>query len=167
MSLATAVPTRASTFYTIDADADITDGETLVVAGKTYTVQATLTDSDGNVHRGADHQGTISNLVAAINLSNEGESAVGAGTDYADSMTRNTNVYAVEGTDTLTVYAHVPGTQGNFIPVTVGTSAAEVDNATLEGGTGSMAVFAEELLQYNQINSEVQSHLKILTPADD
>lgn len=152
---------RASTFYTIDADADITDGETLVIGGKTYTFQSTLTNSDGNVKIGADHQATIANAVAAINLGS------GAGTAYAAAMTRNPCVYAVESEDTLTVYALVPGAIGNVIPVTVGTSAAAVDNATLEGGTGNIADFFEGLFALNQINAEVQQALKPFTPAVD
>lgn len=167
MSLVTAEPARASTFYTIDAVGEITNGETIVVAGKTYTFQDTLTDSDGNVHIGSDIAGTRSNFIAAINLSNEGESAVGAGTDYAASMTRNAEVHAYESGDTVVIRAHAPGAQGNRIPCTVGTSGVTLDNATLENGSGSLAVWAEELLQYNQINSEVQSHLKLLTPASD
>ena len=46
MSLVTAVPVKASTFYTIDAAGELTNGETVVIAGKTYTAQATLTDSE-------------------------------------------------------------------------------------------------------------------------
>jgi hypothetical protein len=146
---------RASTFYTIDADADITDGETLVIAGKTYTFQTTLTDTDGNVYTDGTHEVSRANLVAAINLTGT------AGTDYADSMTRNGSVFAVDdGVDKVTVYAHVPGTIGNTIPVTVGTSAAAVDNATLEGGTGNVGDFFDGLFALNQINSEVVSALR-------
>ena len=168
MSLLTAVPVKASTFYTIDDALDLVNGETLVVAGKTYTFQDTLTDADGNVHIGADIAATVTNFVAAVNLSNEGESAVGAGTDYAASMTRNTDVHAqLTSATVVTMVAHAPGTQGNLIPMTIGTSANLVDNATCEGGAGSLAVWAEELLLYNQINSEVVSHLALLTPAVD
>ena len=168
MSLTTAVPVKASTFYTIDDAADLVDGETLVIAGKTYTFQDTLTDVDGYVHIGATIAATVTNLLAAVNLSNEGESAVGAGTDYAASTTRNTDVHAVLTSATvITMVAHAPGTQGNLIPMTVGTSATTVDNATCENGAGSLAVWAEELMAQNQINSEVASHIKLLTPAVD
>jgi len=156
---------RAESFFTIDATADITDGETLVIAGKTYTFNDTLGSSDGDVHIGADVQGIISNIVAALNLSNEGESAVGAGTDYAAAMTRNPGVHGVEGTDTLTCQALIPGALGNLIPLTIGTSAAEVDNAVLEAGSGNEADFFEGLLALNQINSEVIAALKPFTVA--
>lgn len=167
MSLTTTPPVRASTFYTIDAVGEITNAETIVVAGKTYTFQATLTDVDGNVHIGADIAATRSNFIAAINLSNEGESAVGAGTDYAASMTRNAEVHAYEIGVFVVIRAHAPGAQGNRIPCTVGTSGVTLDNATLENGAGSLAVWAEELIAQNQLNSEVLSHLSILTPAVD
>jgi hypothetical protein len=158
---------RASTFFTIDNLTDLTNGETLVIGGKTYTAQDTLTNTDGNVHIGANVAGLISNLVAAINLSNEGETAVSAGTDYAAAMTRNPCVYATASTNTLTVHSLVPGAIGNVIPVTIGTSAAEVDNATLEGGSGNVASFFEGLFDLNQINSELYSALAPFTPAAD
>jgi hypothetical protein len=158
---------RASTFFTLDDDTDITDGETLVIGGKTYTFQDTLTNVDGNVHIGADIQGTIANAVAAINLSNEGESAVGAGTDYAAAMTRNGSVFAVESADTLTVIAQVPGQIGNHIPVTVGTSAGAVDNATLEAGSGSIAAYLASVRELTEIGSELMTHFRFLSPETD
>lgn len=166
MAIATAL-VRASTFFTIDADIEITEGETLVIAGKTYTFNATLGSGNGAVHLSGGHQGCIQNVVAAINLSNEGESAVGAGTDYAVATTRNESVHAVEGTDTLTINALVPGAIGNHIPCTIGTSAATLDNATLQGGEGNIGTFFDDLFRLNQINSEVQQELKKITPRAD
>lgn len=153
---------NASSFYTIDADEDITDGETLVIAGKTYTFQATLTNADGNVQLGDDHQETIANAVAAINLD-----PAGAGVQYAAAMTGSGRVWAEESEDTLTIHAVVPGTIGNLIPLTVGTSAAAVDNATLENGAGDLATFINSLFELNQINAEVLQELKRLTPQAD
>jgi len=151
---------RAETFYTIDDAADLVNAETLVIGGKTYTFQDTLTDSDGNVHIGATVADTVTNLLAAINLSNQGESAVGAGTDYAASMTRNSRVFAVLTSATvLTVRSHVPGTIGNLIPMTIGTSAVTVDNALCEGGTGNVGQFFDEFFESVQLNSEAIMHL--------
>jgi hypothetical protein len=155
---------HASSFYTIDADADITEGETLVIAGKTYTFNATLGSSDGDVQLGAAgaHQLSIANIVAAINLD-----PAGSGVQYAAAMTRNPRVWAVEGDNTLTIYALLPGTQGNLIPLTVGTSAAAVDNATLENGAGDIGAFFDSLFDLNQINAELLLELKRLTPQSD
>ena len=159
---------RASTFITIDADGEVTDTETIVVGGKTYTFDATVDTDDGDVHVAADAEGHCKNLVAAINVSDEGENGVADGTDYAVAMTRNPCVYAeFDGVDIVTLRALVPGSIGNVIPVTAGTSGVTVDNATLENGEGNIAGFVEGLLDLNQINSEVQSALKILTPAAD
>lgn len=152
---------RASTFITIDDDADVTDGETVVVGGKTYTFQTTLTDVDGNVQLGQDHQGTAANLVAAINLGS------GAGVAYADSMTRNPAVYAEEDEDTVILHARVPGTIGNAIPVDAGTSAVEPDNDLLEGGEGDLQDYLEALVQRVQLNAEALHAITSLTPAAD
>ena len=71
MSGVVEVLVRAATFYTIDGT-DITNAETIVIANKTYTAQDTLTDVDGNFHIGATIAATVTNLLAAINLSNQG-----------------------------------------------------------------------------------------------
>lgn len=146
------------------------DTETVTIAGKVYTFQATLTDSDGNVHVGADAEGSIDNLVAAINLSDEGESATSAGTDYAASMTRNPAVYAEKvDADTLRVTAAVPGEIGNEISVsdTLAAAGNDWDGATLAGGSGILLTWLEELLAFNQLNSEVIFEIRSLTPAAD
>lgn len=159
---------RASTFITLDNATEFANTNTIVIGGKTYTAQTTLTDVDGNVHIGATVAETLTNLLAAINLSNEGVSAVGAGTDYAASMTRNPCVYAVQTSATvITLHAHVPGAIGNVIPVANGTATATIDNATLENGSGNIAAFFEGLLSLNQINAEVLAALKPFTPAAD
>jgi hypothetical protein len=43
MAINTTALVKASSFITIDADADITEGETLVIGGKTYTFNASRT----------------------------------------------------------------------------------------------------------------------------
>ena len=153
---------RAFADYTIDADTDITDAETLVIAGKTYTFQASLTNVDGNVALGAAGAFalTAENLIAAINLGS------GAGVKYAAAMTRNPCVHAVQQSATVVrVYALMPGSWANVVPVTIGTSAAAVSGATLASGSGNIASFIESVLALNQINSEVISEIISLTPA--
>lgn len=147
---------RASTFITLDASAEFADGNTITIGGKTYTAKATLTDTDGFVHIGAAVGDTLDNLVAAVNISNEGESAVGAGTDYAASTTRNPRVYAVKDSATvIKFYSHVPGEIGNAIGVANGTSTVTVDNATLENGSGNIADFFDGIFELNQVPSEL------------
>ena len=65
-----------------------TDTETVIIGGKTYTTQTSLTDSDGNVLIGADETASMANLAAAINL------GAGSGTLYAASMTENAHCTA-------------------------------------------------------------------------
>lgn len=162
--------------YTLDpAEGTLTltgqplDTETVVVGGKTYTFQATLTDSDGNVHIGADAASSILNLLAAINLSNEGESAVSAGTDYAASMTVNAEVEGVSSTaTTLVVRARTPGSVGNLIASTETLTNGSWGAAVLESGAGNVDGWAEDLLASNQINSEVIQHIRAdLTSSND
>lgn len=152
---------RASTFYTFDADAEITNGETLVIGGKTYTFQTTLTNVDGNVRIGGDREETIANLVAAVGL------GPGAGTAYAAATTRNPAVYATPAEDRIDIHALIPGSIGNLIPCTVGTSGVTLDNGTLEGGAGNIGDFFDGLLRLNQINAEVFDALREFTAAID
>lgn len=142
------------------------DTETVVIGSKTYTFQATLTDSDGNVHIGSDTAGTISNLAAAIALNDDGESATSAGTDYAASMTRHPSV-SVESFDATTLVVAAPGEGANEISSTETSTAASWGAATLAGGQGNIGEFIEGVLELNQVNAEVQFELKKLTVADD
>jgi len=141
---------------------------TVVVGGKTYTFQATLTDVDGNVHIGVDAEASLQNLAAAINLSNEGESAVSAGTDYAASMTVNTEVEATAfDATTLTVTAYSPGSVGNLIASTETHALGSWGAATLSGGAGHLDGWIANLISLNQINAEVLSELLALTAGAD
>lgn len=139
------------------------DTETVVIGGKTYTFQATLTDSDGNVHIGADLAGSISNLVAAIQLDDSGESATGAGTDYAASMTRHPSVRVVDSDGTtLTV-----GSPGGAVIDTTETLTNASWGAASFAGTGSVAYWAERVLASVQLNSQALTLLRQLTVATD
>lgn len=147
----------------------IANAETITVAGKVYTFQTTLTNVDGNVNLGADDDASLDNLAAAINLGNTGESAVGAGTDYAAAMTVNPHCTAVAVSDgaTVNVSAIVPGVVGGFIPMLEATTGATVD-ATLGAGTagvGSVTTAVNEILDTMQLNSEVIAALDQLNSA--
>lgn len=119
---------------------DLTGGnalntETVVIDGKTYTFQTTLTDSDGNVQIGSDADETLDNLVAAITL------GAGAGTAYAASTTLHPSVTAENnGDDTATVYAKTEGTAGNSIVISETLTNGNWDGAAtnLSGGTASV-----------------------------
>lgn len=150
---------KASTFYTGNADADITDGETVVIGGKTYTFDATPADTDGIVTHVTGIVANLTALAAAVNLT--------AGGAYAASMTKNLYcdaVYpaAVSGqtaAETLQVVGRTSGAVGNLITATIGTSALTLDNATLENGAGDIDAAINELQAGAQLNSDVLSFL--------
>lgn len=109
--------------------------ETVVLDTKTYTLQDTLTDVDGNVHIShADASGTIDNLIAAITL------GAGSGTAYAASMTLHPTVTAAAGAgDTIEVTAKTKGTSGNSIASTETLADGSFANSTLADGIESAA----------------------------
>jgi phosphatidylserine decarboxylase len=117
---------------TLIAVGALTNTETVVVDGKTYTIQSSLTDSDGNVLQGATVSDTLNNLVAAITL------GPGKGTLYAVSTTLHPTVLAARGAgDTMVVTAKTLGTSGNSITTTETTVNASWGGATLSGGAGT------------------------------
>jgi len=168
MSGITTALVRATATITLDDAAEATDTETIVIGGKTYTFNATVGTDDGSVHIGATVADTVANLVAAINLDpTVGETGV-EGTDYGANMVRNDRVWAswVVATGVITLHAQVPGTIGNLIPLTAGTSGVTVSGALLSGGTGILADFMEQLLGSVQLNSEAIMHLSPFSAID-
>lgn len=114
--------------------------ETVVIDGKTYTFQTTLTDSDGNVQIGGDAEESRDNLIAAINL------GAGSGTAYAASTTLHPTVAAgASGTDTLVAFAKLGGTAGNDIEVSDTVTNADWDDGNLAGGTAAVDYFLRKV----------------------
>lgn len=110
------------------------DTETVVINGKTYTFQDTLTNVNGNVKIGATVNDSINNLVAAINLGS------GAGTKYATAMTVHATVTAANGAgDTVIVTAKTAGVAGNAYGTTETLTNGAFGAATLSGGVDSAA----------------------------
>jgi len=108
-----------------------TDGDTFTIGLKVYTLEDTLTDVDGNIQIGATLAETQANIVAAINLTGT------PGTQYAASMTENTDVDASEfSSNEMVLTAITGGTAGNAIATT--STFTDLDNkfkaATLSGG---------------------------------
>lgn len=105
------------------------DGDTVTIGSKTYTLQATLTNVNGNVKLGADIEATIANLKAAINLT------AGAGTAYATAMTANTSASCTSSdSTTMVITALLYGTAGNSIATTKSSTHYAFGGATLSGG---------------------------------
>ena len=117
---------------------------TVVVGGKTYTFQATLTDVDGNVQMGAAGDVALSfqNLLNAINLTGV------PGTDYALAMTKNLQVRCTSAALlVLNVQATALGTVGNLIASTATLANGAWGAVVLEGGTGSNDDIADECVK--------------------
>ena len=135
-----------------------TNTQTVVVGGKTYTTQTSLTNVDGNVLIGASAAATLQNLYDAINLSGT------AGTQYATAMTKNTEVEATGVTaTTLTVTAKTPGSVGNLIASTETQTNAAWGAAVLESGAGTVSDWATSAMANSQMNSEVINLFRGLT----
>ncbi len=114
---------------TLTLSANVSDGDTVVIGGKTYTFQATLTNVDGNVKIGASASVSIDNLIAAITLGS------GSGTLYAAATTLHSTVSAEAGAgDTMIAYAKTGGTGGNAITTTETSGTASWGSGTLTGG---------------------------------
>jgi hypothetical protein len=110
-----------------------TDEDAVTIGTKVYTFQTVLTNFDGNVLIGANAAATIVNLVAAILLT------PGAGTLYADFMTKHPDVVAADGTgDTVDVTAILPGTPGNAIATTETLANGSFGAVTLENGVDGL-----------------------------
>jgi hypothetical protein len=146
---------------TLTSTGVFTDTQTVVVGGKTYTTQTTLTNVDGNVLIGASAAATLANLKAAINLE------AGAGTTYAAAMTANTRVKAISNdATTLVVKALVPGEIGNLIASTETQTNASWGGSVLASGAGNVASCIQELIATEQINGAVlQSLYELSSPA--
>lgn len=154
--------TLAQAVGTLTSTGAFTDTQTVVIAGKTYTTQTTLTNTDGHVLIGANQTATHQNLLDAINLTGT------AGTQYATAMTKNTSVWATAATATTTVVAaHVAGAIGNNIATTETQTNASWGAATLASGTGDIDLWFESLKDINSINSEVIRELNSITPRVD
>jgi len=125
-----------------------TNGDTFTLDSKTYTLQDSLTDSDGNIEIGVDLATTQGNIYRAINL-------LGGG-GYAPSMTEHPTVWMHEfSANDAICQAKVGGTGGNsiastetfnsgsnfFDAATLGTTRAGVNHtATQPGGSGTKFV---------------------------
>lgn len=143
---------------TLTSTGVFTDTQTVVVGGKTYTTQTSLTNVDGNVLIGASAAATLQNLYDAINLTGT------AGTQYATAMTANTRVKATAVTaTTLVVKALTAGEVGNLIATTETQTNAAWGAATLASGAGNVNAFIDGLLDLNQVNAELEYELKKLT----
>ena len=108
---------------------NVLDGNTVVIYGKTYTAQDTLTDVDGKFLIGASASDTLDNLIDAINL------GAGSGVRYAASTTLHPSVRAAAGAgDTMDAFAVQSGSSPNSLTTTAVLANGSWGGATLSGG---------------------------------
>jgi hypothetical protein len=123
-----ALPLAGKAVATLTLTANVSDGESVAIAGKVYTFQEELTDVDGNVLIGATASDSLDNLLDAINL------GAGAGVAYADLMTENEYVSAQAGSgDTLIAEALNSGASGNLLSVSETLASGYWNHPTLRG----------------------------------
>ena len=147
---------------TLTFSADPVATDTVTIGGITYTYIATPAAAY-DVDVAGTRAGSITNLIAAINRSG----TPGATTYHADTV-QHPAVSAAEGAgDTAVITARFPGTIGN----TVETATSETDitfgAATLTGGTGVFADALQNIIDENQVNSEVIAELNDLLAYND
>ncbi|MGE0278340.1 MAG: hypothetical protein AB7R40_23335 [Nitrospiraceae bacterium] len=137
--------TAGTATLTFAADPAATD--TVTIGDITYTFIATPAAAY-DVDVAGTRAGSIANLVAAINRSG----TPGATTYHANTVA-NPYVTAVDnGDDTVTLTARVKGLSG----VTTTTSETDITfGAATLSGTGCLADFLDDLVDYNQLRSEV------------
>ena len=82
--------------------ANAADGDTFTIGSRTYTLQDTLTDVDGNIHIGANAAATVITIVNGIT------GGANSGVDYAASMVTNTSVTAADGTGDTVDFTSLP-----------------------------------------------------------
>lgn len=109
---------------TLTSSGQVSDGNTVVIDGKTYEYKAALSDTDGFVQIGGTQALSMENLRRAINLDGVG------GVNYAASTTLHPTVSATDTATTVDVTAKVKGFGGNTI-------AVSENSATLQWTTGA------------------------------
>lgn len=122
-------------FETLTLTGNAANGEQVVIDSKTYTFKTAITGGDnvdGNVKVGADAEGSLDNLVAAINL------ASGGGSTYAANMTVHPTFYATDEAGTvIDVVARTAGTGANGSTTTETLGSGSWGSGTTSGGAAT------------------------------
>ena len=160
MNLDASGAAAAAATGTLTATGNATAGDTITIAGTTYSFVSTLGSTPNEVLISSASTGaeaaTLANLVEAIN---NGPTGKGAGTDYSDGTNANGQVTAAAGPGAgqVTLTAANAGTAGNSIATTVtlgGSSkfGASFGSATLAGGVVG-ASFSEPVVVYDSLGN--------------
>ncbi len=119
---------------TLTLSGTVSNNETVVINGRTYTFKTALTGAADEVLIGANAAASLDNLKSAINAS------AGAGTTYGTGTTAHTTVEATTNTDTTQVIqARVTGTAANSYGTTETITNGSWGAATMAGGANPTA----------------------------
>ena len=145
--------TLAAGTGTLTAAADPANTDAITIGDLVYT-WVTTPSSAFDVDVGATRQGSLDNMVLAINLT-----GTPGATTYHTATTENPYVTAVRSDDTIVLTARVKGKTG----ITTTTSETDITfGAATLTGTGIVADFLSGLVDLNQLNGEVLSELNYL-----
>lgn len=117
---------------TLTASGTFSNGETITVGDKVYTMVTALSGEANEILIGADAATSLDNIKSAINAS------AGAGTTYGTGTAANPNVTATTNTNTTQVVeAYRVGTYGNAIVTTETCANAAWGAGTLASGANA------------------------------
>ena len=129
------VTAAADATGTLTGSVNYSDTDTFTIDTKTYTLQSSLVNADGNIQLGGTLAITLQNIYDAINLTGT------PGTQYASAMTIHPTVEASAVTaTTVVVDAKAAGTAGNSIVTTSSVADPAWGGATLSGGAGDVEI---------------------------
>lgn len=137
------IPASAFAGETLTLTSNAANNETVVIDGKTYTFQTSLTNVDGNVLIGASASDSLDNLIAAINL------AAGAGALYAAATTAGTYTAVAGAGDTMDIASIHGGSHHNGEAVTETLANGAWGAATTSGGAGDFVILGAGELPSN------------------
>jgi hypothetical protein len=160
--MAVSVATMTAAAGTLTVTANFTANDQVKIGNVTYKFVATPSAAN-DVDLGGSAATSLANLVKAINGTGT------EGVEYAAGTAQVADVAASTTATVLTVTAKTPGTHGNnyiLEEVTDGGSTYSI-SSVFTGGVGNLQTFLSGVLSLNQVNSEVQAALKMLTYAAD
>lgn len=121
---------------------NVTAGDTVTVDDKTYTFVAVPAE-EGDVDIGSDADGSLLNLIRAINHSGTPD------TDYVCALPHPTVTAAASVTShAFAITARVPGTAGNAIAITKSAATLFWGGTTLASGTDVLDTIATDVPVY-------------------
>lgn len=154
MARSTGTHTKAT--GTITSTKDYADADVVNIGNVAYRFKTTPAQAN-DVKRGTSEANTIANLTKAIN-----GTGVGDGSDYyAGTATVPAVIATNDGAHIVTITARLGGTHGNGIELREVTDSGTGFSITrtMQGGAGALHTFVDDLIDYEQTNSELLQDL--------